>query len=416
MTVRIATILLIFVLGFMNSGLFGTDGRKKNMEYHEIAVVGAGAAGLMCGYLLGKKGKDVILIDKNVSAGKKLLATGNGRCNFTNRIMEPDCYYGDREFIKRILTRVGTHKVIDLFEQIGVYHRERDGYCYPYSGQAASVVELLVKACEEVGVCFALDTKVTKIVHKEDGYEMICKNGMKYRCSKLVMASGGKANESLGGDGSGYKLCRSMKHKITGIYPGLTGLRAEGKEWKHLAGVRMQGKISLYCEGKFIKSDAGEIQIVKDGISGIPVFQLCRLAAIELGLGKNVTCRVDFFPEMTEEQLIQWLQAHGPDKLCGIMNRKWVDIIRQRAGQDIFRMVPLLKNYEVVILDTFGMEKAQVTAGGVDTREVCPDTMESNISRGLYIIGELLDVDGICGGYNLHFAWATAFICSEGFH
>lgn len=383
-------------------------------EFHEIVIVGAGASGMMCGYFLGKKGLDVVILDKNVSAGKKLLATGNGRCNFTNRVMKAGCYYGDMAFVKSVIGQVSDQKVIDLFEEIGIHHREREGYCYPYSGQAAAVVKLLEQGCVDNQVLFRFDTRVTKVVHKDDIFTVKCKDGKEFKCRKLILACGGKAYESLGGDGSGYKLCRSLGHHVTDIYPGLTGLQAGGKEWKQLAGVRMQGAVSLYSDSSLVRREQGEIQIVKDGISGIPVFQLCRLAAEELGAGKAVSVCLDFFPQMSEEELEQWLRMHGTEKLCGLIHTKWIDVMMKRCGGTISKLVRLLKAYEVGIQGTFGIERAQVTAGGVVAGEIDPETMQSKICNGLYILGELLDVDGICGGYNLHFAWSTAYLCAKG--
>lgn len=387
------------------------------MEHHEIIIAGAGAAGLMCAYLLGRQGHDVLLLEKNASAGRKLLATGNGRCNFTNRHMSPECYYGDRKFIEEILGRFQTEDAIGLFEQLGIYHRERDGYCYPYSGQASTVVELLEKSCREAGVRFLFDTRVSRIVHKKEkngkeNYEVACKNNICFSCGRLILATGGKACAELGGDGSGYKLSRSLSHHVTEIFPGLTGLKASGKEWKRLSGVRMQGKVSLYVEGDFIKSESGEIQIVKDGISGIPVFQLCRLAAEALSAGKEVRCAIDFLPEWEEELVEKWLFIHGEEKLSGLVNQKWVPVIRKRA-KELEEISRLLKNYEVAITDTFGLERAQVTAGGVKAEEIDPGTMQSKLHKNLFLLGELIDVDGICGGYNLHFAWGTAYLCAE---
>lgn len=382
-------------------------------EFHDIIIIGAGASGLMCGYFLGKRELDAVILDKNDSAGKKLRATGNGRCNFTNRNMSAECYYGNLDFARKVLDQVDDSKVIQMFEEIGILHRERDGCCYPYGGQASAVVELLVQGCLERGVEFRFDTKVTRIVHKDSGYRIYCGNGCEYACRKLVMATGGKACRSLGGDGSGYKLCRSMHHRITELYPGLTGLRAEGREWKMLAGVRMQGEVSLFLDGSLIRRESGEIQIVKDGISGIPVFQLCRLAAGGVASGKIVTAAIDFFPSASREQLELWLASHGTEKLAGIVHAKWQKALRERAGTSIQETARLLKRYEVKITDTFGWERAQVTAGGVDAGEVCPETMESKNQEGLYLIGEILDVDGMCGGYNLHFAWSTAYICAQ---
>lgn len=382
-------------------------------EFHDIIIIGAGASGLMCGYFLGRRGVDAVILDKNESAGKKLRATGNGRCNFTNREMSAACYYGNSDFAGKVLAQVDDSKVIQMFEEIGILHRERDGCCYPYSGQASAVVELLVQACLERGVEFRLDTKVTRIVHKASDYLVSCADGHRYRCRELVMATGGKACRSLGGDGSGYKLCRSLSHHITELYPGLTGLRAEGREWNMLAGVRMQGEVTLFLDGSPVQRERGEIQIVRDGISGIPVFQLCRLAAGGLAAGKVVTAAIDFFPSLSRERLEEWITSHGTERLSGIVHMKWRKVVRERAGTSIQETVRLLKQYEVKITDTFGWERAQVTAGGVDADEVIPETMQSKNQEGLYLIGEILDVDGKCGGYNLHFAWSTAYICAQ---
>ena len=184
-------------------------------EFHEVIVVGAGASGLMCGYFLGKKGWDAVILDKNAAAGKKLLATGNGRCNFTNRRMGAECYFGEAGFVEAVLARVDDCKAVRIFEEIGMLHRERDGYCYPYSGQASTVVQLLTDTCKEQGVGFRFETKVTKVVHNDGEYVIFCSDKVKYRCKNLVLATGGKAYESLGGDGSGYQLCRRLSHQVT---------------------------------------------------------------------------------------------------------------------------------------------------------------------------------------------------------
>ncbi len=382
------------------------------MKYYENIIIGAGASGLMCGYLLGKRNKDVLILEKNKIPGKKLLATGNGRCNFTNRYMVPECYYGSSDFINIVLEQFDADAAIQVFQEIGIYHREREGYCYPYSGQATAVVGLLTNACEEKGVSIACDTRVMRVVKKEACYEIRCKNGESYQCKNLILATGGKANEALGGDGSGYKLSRSLRHQVTDIYPALTGLVAAGEEWGVLAGVRMQGAVRLYIGGEFVKQEQGEIQLVRDGISGIPVFQICRLAAQALSEGRSVACELDFFPDLSEIKLVAWLQTHGEKRLSGLLNQKWLTVL-QKTKRNEKELAKLLKNYPVRITDTFGMEKAQVTAGGVPTEEVDPRTMASLVQKNLYLLGELLDIDGICGGYNLHFAWATAWICSQ---
>lgn len=382
-------------------------------EYHEVVIVGAGASGLLCGYFLGKAGMDTVILEKNASAGRKLLATGNGRCNFTNRHMSEKCFYGDQDFVRSVLAQVDTEKVIGIFEEIGMLHREKDGYCYPNSGQASAPASLLIAACQENGILFRLDTEARRVIHKEGEYVIHCKRGERYRCRTLVLATGGRAGRTIGGSCSGYKLCRSLFHRVTSLYPGLTGLQAEGGEWSTLAGVRLQGQVSLLLDGRLAGQESGEIQLVKNGISGIPVFQLCRLAAEGLDEGKRVTCELDLCPAMSTGQLDDWLSCHGVGKLSGIVHAKLAEVLRDKAGHSQEALIHLMKRYEVRILDTFGFDRAQVTAGGVVTYEVEADTMQSRLRERLFILGELLDVDGMCGGYNLHFAWSTAYLCAK---
>ena len=192
------------------------------------------------------------------------------------------------------------------------------------------------------------------------------------------------------------------------LYPALTGLKAEGAEWEMLAGVRMPGEVSLWIDGKKVADERGEIQIVKDGISGIPVFQLCSQVAAALDAGSQVICELDFLPDWDNEKVEQWMEKYGRDYLQGIVHKKWVKVLEKKKN-----LAELLEQYPVKITDTFGMERAQVTAGGVPPSEVDIPSMESKKVENLYLTGELLDVDGICGGYNLHFAWATGYLCAR---
>lgn len=379
---------------------------EANMKTFDVIVIGGGASGLLCAGLLGEQGKKVLLLEKNDVLGKKILASGNGRCNFTNQNMASTCYYGETEFVAKVIEQVPPRRILDLFEKIGLYHREKDGYCYPYSNQAVAVRDALVTYCENNAVMICTNAKVQGIRKKQDLFEVQVKGGEKYSSSYCVLATGGKASEPLGGDASGYKLSRSMKHSVSAIYPALTGLVGTGTDWSKVAGVRMQGAVTLELDREKVATQQGEIQIVKDGISGIPVFQLCRMAAQGLDEGRQVVCTLDFVPEWTKEKLGKWIKEHG---ISGLLNAKWLPIFEKYKGNDL---VNCLKRYEVPIEDTFGMERAQVTAGGVETEEI-EVTMESKYQKGLYLLGELLNVDGICGGYNLHFAFSTALLCSQ---
>ena len=218
-------------------------------EKFDVVIAGAGASGLMCAWQCGRQGKKVLVMEKNEVAGKKILASGNGRCNFSNLQMRTSCYHGEKEKIDKILEAFPADKAIEQMEEIGIFHKERDGYLYPYTGQAVTVRDFLVNACKRCGVQFLFETKVAKVVHKNNEFTIWAKGGVKVKADALVLACGGKANKPCGGDGSGYLLARSLGHRVTKLYPALTGLKAEGAEWEMLAGVRMPGEVSLWIDG-----------------------------------------------------------------------------------------------------------------------------------------------------------------------
>lgn len=377
-------------------------------EYSEVVIVGAGASGLLCGGILAEAGLSVVIIEKNNRMGKKLSATGNGRCNFTNQNMNAAHYYGDSQWIQRVLDNQSPQDIIERFKGIGIYPRERDGYVYPHTNQASTVVEALQNYCCCKGCEVITECRVSAVTQEREGGFQIRTSTGQIRCRYVVMATGGKAGAELGGDGNGYKLARSLGHSIANIYPGLTGLICGGDWWKSVAGTRIQGRFSLRMNDKNVPGETGEIQVSKDGVSGIPVFQLCRVAAKALSEQKG-SCElmgeIDFVPNMEREELSQWIRKFG---ISGLVPKKWVNILEKRQAT-----TQLLKAFRFPIRDTYGIDRAQVTAGGVLTSEVNPNTMQSEKVPGLYFTGEILDVDGRCGGYNLHFAWSTAVIAAR---
>lgn len=375
-------------------------------HYSHVVIVGAGASGMLCGGILAEAGMPVTILEKNSVPGRKLAATGNGRCNYTNLRMDTGCYYGDTEWLRKLLAVYPPEKIIHQFQKIGVYHRERDGYVYPYTNQASTVTDALLHYCKCGMAEIVTDCKVSAVraVSGQTGYVVSTAQG-EIRCRDLVLAAGGSASSELGGSGIGYKLARSLGHTIHRTYPALTGLVCGGDWWKRVAGTRVQGRFSLRINGKDIPGECGEIQIVKDGVSGIPVFQLCREAAAALDRGQSVEGIIDFVPPMEKEELCQWLSSYG---VSGLVQKKWVPVLRRFP--ESWRT---LKEFIFPVHKTFGMERAQVTMGGVPTEEVSVDTMESKAAGHVYLTGELLDIDGKCGGYNLHFAWSSAMAAAE---
>ncbi len=381
-----------------------------------IIVIGGGAAGMMAAIMLTKAGRQVTLIEKNKSLGKKLAATGNGRCNYTNAKMSSEYYYGqDRDSIACVLEQFGYHDTIRLFEELGILSRSKDGYIYPYSNQASTVVERLRDCCYEQGVKVCLETTVLHL-SRDDRFHVITDHGHFYG-EQVILACGGLASQELGGSALGYDLAKKCGHQVSPLWPGLTGYISDENWLKAFSGVRIQGSISILVNGRVIAREAGEIQCTKQGISGIPAFQLCRQVAQALAAGERVSGMIDYVPVLSEEELSQYIEQRRErftmeQIVSGLVNGKCVSEIIKR-GTTVSQIVDSLKHFPFSIKDTAGFDKAQVTAGGVPLTEISSETMQSKLMPGLYITGELLDADGICGGYNLHWAWATAVIAAR---
>ncbi len=374
------------------------------MKKGPIAVIGAGASGLLCAYFLGRNGYPVEIFEKNDRMAKKLNATGNGRCNFTNAAVSPDQYYGSKDFIKEVLNAVPVERVLACFREIGVFPYEKDGYFYPYSNRARTVSDALVQGVKQENITVHLSSKVVKIRKTSEGFAVYVKGTEPALFQKVILACGGAACSSLGGSGSGYLLAKSLSHSVQSPVPGLTGISLVEDLGRVFQKIRCRGQINVVSEG-VTYSDTGEIQWVKEGISGIPVFQVSRVVARALEEGKEVKASVDFLPDMTVEEAEEWVSVHGYD---GLFHERMSAYFKKHLIA-----AATMKDFPITPVQTFGMERAQVTAGGVVTEEVDEKTMESKHCKNLYILGELLDVDGICGGFNLHFAWATALICKD---
>jgi hypothetical protein len=250
-----------------------------------------------------------------------------------------------------------------------------------------------------------MDCRVSSVEKNENDEFILYTSKGELSCHSLVLAAGGKAGKESGGDGSGYVLAGNLGHTIQPIHPGLTGLVCSGGFWKNVAGTRIQGRFSLRIDGERIPGEVGEVQIVEKGVSGIPVFQMCRVATKALAEGKKVEGELDFVPTMKEEQVREWIASHGTD---GLVPQKWLPIMEKTGNS-----VAAIKGFHFEVRDSFGIERAQVTAGGVALSEIDPATMASRLVERLFVVGELLDVDGKCGGYNLHMAWSTAMLAAR---
>ena len=390
----------------------------------QIIIIGAGASGLAAGITAAREGASVTIMEHTARPGKKLLSTGNGKCNITNLQFPKDAYRGNQpDFVFPALHTVTVSQTMDFFRELGIVLTERNGYVYPNSGQASTVLEAMLFELEHLGVRIMTECPVKEI--KKD-LTVITDHG-KQRGDRIILAAGSMAAPKTGSDGSGYSLARKLGHHIIEPLPALVQLRCKEKWYKQAAGVRTDALVTLKIDGKAAASDRGELQITDYGISGIPVFQISRYAARALNEGRKAEAQLDFLPELSLTELEKLLLTRhrqfgyrpAEEFLHGVLNSKLAKILLKEAAigreswvkeiteKEIKNLVHCIKELKTIIVSTNTFDQAQVCSGGVDTREVDPVTMESKLIRGLYFSGEILDVDGICGGYNLQWAWSS---------
>lgn len=398
-------------------------------QKHKIAIVGGGASGMVAAIMAAREGASVTLFEQKERLGKKLLSTGNGRCNYTNAKMDVSCFRGEElAIVEHVLRRFDTQDTLRFFEKLGIVPKERNGYYYPQSDQAAAVLDVLCMEIRRLQVTVCCQTKVISIQKKKD-FSIRTSEGV-FHADAVILSTGGQASPALGSDGSGYELAKSLGHHMNPVVPALVQLHGKGTFFKMVSGVRVDAEVSLYVEGECLASDYGEVQLTNYGISGIPVFQISRYAALALYEKKRPVVNIDFMPKYSKRELLSFLterrsydlQKTAEEFLIGMLNRKLIPVLLRAAAirpektlkeitvEDLERFAKKCKAFEIEIIGTNSFEQAQICAGGIRTAEIYQKTLESRIVHGLYLTGELLDVDGICGGYNLQWAWATGAI------
>ncbi len=407
------------------------------MQEEEIIVVGAGASGMMAAVAAAGDGGRVLVLEKMKRAGKKLLATGNGKCNFTNSRQERDCYRGeDTPFIWSALRRFPHERVLRAFYDMGILPSERGGYYYPASGQAASVVEALLRQMEHRKVRLHTREAVKSLCPSTDGGNgfVVTTARETYHAARVILAAGGMASPVHGTTGDGYLFARDMGLDVLEPLPALTSCTLRGNFREEWAGVRTQGQITLFDgSGGYLAQDQGELQFVASGISGIPVFQVSRYAARALSHNDHPYLLMDCMTSYTQEELEREIMGRRKrfpewsalDSLDGMMHRKLAKALLKcllmdpgdRIGgwtmRQICRVAAKIKSWRLEITAVGGFDRAQVTCGGVLTDQIDPATMQVKRRPGLYITGEMLDVDGICGGYNLQWAWTSGYLAGK---
>ena len=394
-----------------------------------VCVIGGGAAGMLAAVTAAENGHRVLLLERQSRVGRKLLATGNGRCNLSNYHVSPAHYHGGAGFCDFALSQFDVGETLQYFASLGLLTvSEASGRIYPMSNMAGSVLDVLRYALERPEIDLQTGQTVTAVRKMPEGFSVKTETDtFSARC--LILAAGGAAGSKVGGGMDGYRLAKSLGHHRTALYPSLVQLKTDPTYPRALKGVKAQCGISICRGSQVLARNSGEVLFTEYGVSGPAIFDLSR--SVSAG-GSDLTCLLNFFPDWEEAEVLHWLSqrqaamaAHEASTLLtgschtrlGQMICKSAGFTNQRAAgltrDDLRRIARQATHFALPITGTCGFDQAQVTAGGLDTSEFDPRTLQSRLVPGLYACGELLDIDGDCGGYNLQWAWSSGRLAGK---
>ena len=394
-----------------------------------VCVIGGGAAGMLAALTAAENGHRVLLLERQSRVGRKLLATGNGRCNLSNYHVSPAHYHGGAGFCDFALSQFDVGETLQYFASLGLLTvSEASGRIYPMSNMAGSVLDVLRYALERPEIDLQTGQTVTAVRKMPEGFSVKTETDtFSARC--LILAAGGAAGSKVGGGMDGYRLAKSLGHHRTALFPSLVQLKTDPTYPRALKGVKAQCGISICRGSQVLARNSGEVLFTEYGVSGPAIFDLSR--NVSAG-GSDLTCLLNFFPDWEEAEVLHWLSqrqaamaAHEASTLLtgschtrlGQMICKSAGFTNQRAAgltrDDLRRIARQATHFALPITGTCGFDQAQVTAGGLDTSEFDPRTLQSRLVPGLYACGELLDIDGDCGGYNLQWAWSSGRLAGK---
>lgn len=391
-------------------------------DVFNTAIIGGGASGLLCATELVSgtdaiNGNDVIILERSDRVGKKLIATGNGQGNLTNQNFCQDNYYGDKDFISSF---VDTAKKIDVekyFYNLGIpFITSVDGRKFPLSKQASAVLDIIRAYLSKKGVTESTNCYVDGVKYKNGLFTINCAQ-KSYKAKNVVLAVGGKAGSSYGTDGSSYILAKNFGHTVTELYPALVQLKTGTEKIKGLKGLKEQVRAVALDGNTVLDTICGEVLFTDFGVSGNAVFKISG----QFAKCKRPTLKLEFLPHLTYEQTLKLIEDRlnkdyisRQDILCGILNKRIGQAVLKSSQEFTARAITdAIKNFTLNVTGNLGFNYAQVTKGGVRTNEIDFYSMQSKLQKGLYLTGELLDVDGDCGGYNLTFAFVSGIICAR---
>ncbi len=404
--------------------------------HFDIVIIGGGAAGLCAAVAAAevlesaRHPKSVAIVEAGARVGKKLLATGNGRCNLTNKNVSPAYYHGDTDCLPSILKQCTPDEIIRFFYSHGLLCREQDeGRVYPFNLQAAAVLDTLRTQLERYRVEVVCDFPVTDVEKNADGFRIHSEERI-ISAGEVLFATGGLAYPQLGANGGGYEILQRLGHSCSELLPSLVQVKTDARRAKPLKGARSAANATLLANGKPVKTVRGEVQFTEQGLSGICIFELSRSVGERYGK-QTLEIELDFMPDYTEREIVDFLhsrtqlgQLPSLELLNGCLNKlvgpevvkaalpRVPKAVGELSDRELAVLAHTVKHFHFSVTGTLSWRDAQVTAGGVPLKEI-DETMQSKICPGLFLAGELLNIDGDCGGFNLHWAWSTGLIAGR---
>lgn len=406
---------------------------------NDIIIIGGGASGMMAAITAARLGKNVLILERLNRIGKKILVTGNGRCNVSNTSLAPKNYHSQSQ--KKIFGPIetfGFNETESFFKELGIEPLIEGTKVYPRSEQANSILDVMRMELEDLGVDILTEVKVVKLTHKNNVWRVFAENDECYEAEKVIVATGGLANSALGCDGLGYELLKKQGHRLTPTYPILVHALSPSPYCKMMKGTKVKAVASAYVNNQCERQEYGEVLFTEDGLSGPAIFQISRNISRAHIMGKKARVRLDLVPEQSYDEIVAMIYeriAAKPNRtiellFMGFLHKRVIIPVLKCAQidgihrlcdtleyEEVERIASVLKGFDFETEGTRGYKYAQVTAGGINVDDVDLTTMASLKAPNLYLTGEVLDVDGDCGGYNLQWAWATGYLaglaCSQ---
>lgn len=385
---------------------------------------------MLAAIVAARNGCDVTILERNNRIGKKILVTGNGRCNYTNSLANISDY-NNQEFVSYGLSVFSPQKTMSFFSELGIVPKiEQEGKTYPLSEQASSIIDVLLYELNRLNVNIITDAFVTTTIYTGNGFDAYLEDGRVFSADKMIIATGGSAMPKTGSDGSGYELAKQLGHVITPVFPALVKLKLDSPYLKHLEGIKMPAVVELIHNNQVVGREEGDVLFGNYGISGPTILQLSRKAMDLFHNNQNVYIKLILVSSLDQNEVIKRFKIFSDRpvdfSLVGLIHKRYISAILKEAGiekqntlikdlttDQLDKLIHLLFDWRFLVRGSKSFQDAQVTAGGVSTNEIDSETMESKLIRGLYFTGEVMDIDGRCGGYNLQWAWSSGYLAGE---